>query len=94
MDGRDVLGIELRLQPGMTVTGKLVFEATTLKPPTDWSRVTIRMSPAPTAGISIAVNVPGAEIAEDGTFKLEGASPGRYLVSATSQAASQVARRG
>lgn len=83
VDGRDVSGIELRLQPGMTVTGKLVFEATTLKPPTDWSRVTIRLSPAPTAGISIAVNVPGAEIAEDGTFKLEGASPGRYLISAS-----------
>ena len=83
VDGRDVSGIELRLQPGMTVTGKFVFEATTLKPPTDWSRVTIRLSPAPTAGISIAVNVPGAEIAEDGTFKLEGASPGRYLISAS-----------
>ena len=83
VDGRDVSGIELRLQPGMALSGKLVFEATTLKPPADLSRVMIRLSPAPIAGISIAVNVPAAEIAEDGTFKLEGASPGRYLISAS-----------
>ena len=84
VDGRDVAGIELRLQPGMTLTGKLVFEATTLKPPTDLSRVTIRLSPAPTAaGVSVAINVPAGEIAADGTFKLEGASPGRYVISAS-----------
>jgi hypothetical protein len=45
------------------------------------SRVTIRLSPAPVAGVSIAVNVPSAQIAEDGTFTVEGAAPGRYLVS-------------
>ena len=83
VEGRDVSGIELRLQPGMSLTGKLVFEATTLKPPTDLSRVTIRLSPAPTAGVSIAINVPTADVAADGTFKLEGASPGRYLISAS-----------
>jgi len=82
VDGRDLSGLELRLQPGMTVSGKLAFEGTTLKPPADLSRITIRLSPAPTTtGVSIAVNVPGGQIAEDGTFKLEGAPPGRYLLS-------------
>jgi len=81
VEGRDVSGLELRLQPGMTLSGKLAFEATTLKPPPDLSRITIRLSPAPVAGVSIAVNVPSGQIAEDGTFKLEGAPPGRYLIS-------------
>ena len=83
VDGRDVSGIELRLQPGMVLTGKLVFDATSLKPPADLSRVTVRLSPAPTAGISIAINVPSAEVAADGSFKLDGASPGRYVISAS-----------
>ena len=83
VDGQDVSGIELRLQPGMSLTGKLVFEATTLKPPTDLSRIQVRLSPVPTAGVSIAVNVPSALVAEDGTFTLEGTPPGRYLIAAS-----------
>jgi hypothetical protein len=43
VDGRDQSDIVLRLQPGMTMTGKIAFDATSLTPPGDLSAVRLTM---------------------------------------------------
>jgi hypothetical protein len=78
--GEDQTDIALRLQPGMELTGKVVFEGTRLQPPADLTRMSVRLMSPPQAGVSISVNVPSATVASDGTFKLEGISPGRFLI--------------
>ena len=83
VNGVDLTGIDLRLQPGMDLAGRIAFEASMLPIPTDLSRITVQLSPAPTAGISVAVNAPRITPENDGTFNLEGIAPGRYLLSAT-----------
>jgi hypothetical protein len=87
VNGEDQAGIELRLQPGMKLTGRVAFEAATLPVPTDFSRINVRLSAAPTAsGVAVSVNIPSAIVGADGTFTLEGLSPGRYFMSASAPA--------
>src|SRR5262249_22226116 len=64
-------------------TGRVVFDGTTLQPPTDLSRVSVRLAAAPTTGVTVSVGGGSAPVAADGTFKLEGVTPGRYLLSAS-----------
>lgn len=84
VNGVDQSGIELRLQEGMDLSGKIVFDSATLQPPTDLSRISIRLGAAPTAGMTVAVNSPTGQPEADGTFRLQGVTPGRYLLSASS----------
>lgn len=83
VDGRDQPDVELRLQPGMTLSGTTAFEAGAAQTPADPSRATVRLTAAPTAGVSVSVNVPSGPMEADGSFKLEGVAPGRYLLSAS-----------
>jgi len=80
VNGEDRSGIELRLQPGVELSGKMVFEASTLPVPADLTRLTVRLAPAPTSTVTVSVNVPSGTVTTDGTFKLEGVAPGRYLL--------------
>jgi len=90
--GEDQTGITMRLEPGMTITGRVVFDGTTLQPPTDTSRVQVRLTPAPTSGISISVSSSSSGmLAPDGTFKIEGVTPGRYTVYAYAPGATPTA---
>ena len=83
VEGQDVTGLELRLQPGLTVHGRLTFDPASGPPPADLSRLSLRLTPAPTAGVSVSVNPPVPAVNPDGTFHFEGISPGRYVVNAT-----------
>lgn len=95
VDGADLTGIALRLEPGMTLTGRVAFDATTLQPPADLSRVSVRLSAAPTPnGITVSVGSSAGAVSADGTFKLEGVTPGRYLLSASAPAASAMPGTG
>jgi len=80
VDGRDISGLSLTLEPGMTVTGRVAFEAKTLEPPADLSRVNVNLRLPPSPGMA-SLGVPPAQVATDGTFKIEGSSPGKFLVS-------------
>lgn len=83
VDGTDQSGIQLRLEPGMELSGRIAFEAATLQPPADLSRVSIRLSSAPSlTGVTVSINVPSAQVAADGSFTFEGVTPGRYFLSA------------
>ena len=91
VDGNDQSGITLRVRPGMTLSGRIAFDGTTLQPPPDLSRVMVRLSAAPTAGgVTVSVGVPSAQVSADGTFRLVGVTPGRYLLSASAPPATPV----
>jgi hypothetical protein len=87
VNGIDQSDIQLRLERGMELSGRIAFEGTSLEPPADLSRVSIRLSTAPSpGGVTVSVNAPSAQVAPDGTFMLEGVTPGRYFLSASTPA--------
>jgi hypothetical protein len=77
--GDDIEGLSLVLQPGMTVSGRVVFEGET--PPPDLARVSVRLTPPPTAGPTITTSSNNA-VQTDGAFTISGLSPGPYDVNA------------
>jgi hypothetical protein len=86
VNGVDISNVLLTLQPGMTVSGKIVFAGTTLQPPADLTTVRLSLSPVVTTGqVSISQGSPA--ISADGTFSVAGVMPGRYSVRATPAAA-------
>jgi hypothetical protein len=88
--GEDQTGITLRLEPGMTIAGRVVFDGTTLQPP-ELSRVSIRLTAAQTTGgVTVSVGGSSGPVPADGTFKIEGTTPGRYTLFASAPAANAV----
>lgn len=85
VDGQDLDGITVRLQPGLSVSGRVVFETAT---PPDLSRVRVML------GTTAAGTSPGDMVARlmggsssgvsaDGTFSIVGLTPDRYRIAAT-----------
>jgi hypothetical protein len=92
VSGADQSGLVVRLEPGMTLTGKIAFEGTVLQPPPDLSRVNLRLTGAPNpSGVSVSVNPGVAQVSADGSFTFAGVTPGRYLLNANAPAAAPVA---
>jgi hypothetical protein len=79
VDGQDLSDLVLSLRPGMTVSGRVVFEATTLTPPTELNRV--RISLAPVSGNGSVTAPPAAMAKADMTFQVSGAIPAKYRLS-------------
>jgi len=83
--GADVEGLSLSLEPGATVSGKVVFDGKTTKPPENLTRVRIGLIPvevmsqrAGTPVRTIAFTPPIA-LAADGSFAMTGVPPGRFM---------------
>jgi hypothetical protein len=84
----DVTGLELRLQPGLSLFGRLVFSGSTLAPPPNLAAVRVSIAPPIGSGggmanqtnyglgTSVAVNAD-----EDGRFQIGGVIPGEYVFS-------------
>jgi uncharacterized protein (DUF2141 family) len=92
VSGTDVNGVVLSLQPGATLSGKVVFNATSAKPPEDLSRIRLTVSPpggtymSSTGGTVVGNTfnaVTPAAIRADGTFTAAGIAPGSYQVRVT-----------
>lgn len=89
--GVDQSGVVVRLEPGMMLSGRIAFEGTTLQPPPDLSRVSLRLSMAPNpTGMTVSINPATAQVSADGTFMFAGVTPGRYLLSGAAPAAAAV----
>jgi hypothetical protein len=72
----------LTLQPGITVSGRLVFEGTAPMPP-DLSRFRVIASPADPSGAARGIAVSAAGIADaNGRFTITSVVPGRYRITA------------
>lgn len=66
------------LQTGVTVSGRLVFDGDSIKPPSDLTKMRVTLTPVrsriPTLG------VPAATVDANGAFTFSGATPGRYRI--------------
>ena len=87
VSGTDISGLRVQLEPGLTITGKVVFEGAT-KPPADLTKIQVWLRPPnlPTkagASINSITFVPPTFVRADGTFELTNIMPGRYLPTVT-----------
>jgi hypothetical protein len=86
LDGRDANELTVTLQPGSTVSGRVVFAGSGATPP-EMSRVRVSLesdSPAIRSfGFSIAAVTPAA----DGSFTFSAVGPSKYRLTATIQSA-------
>ena len=80
-DGEDITGLVLGLQPGMTLTGQLKFDAARLKPPADLRSIQVGLQPVQSLG-SINFAPSGVVIDNTGRFVIAGIIPGRYRLTA------------
>jgi hypothetical protein len=87
--GADFDRLEVRVEPGPTLSGRIEFAGGTLKPPADLAqlRVTliapaslVRRTGTPVAG---ALTVQPVSVNADGTFVIEGIPPGAYQFQVT-----------
>jgi protocatechuate 3,4-dioxygenase beta subunit len=80
VNGQDVQA-DLRLQPGVSVNGRLLFMGAA-GPPADLTQVRVSLSAVVGRG-GAAIGVRPATVDASGTFTFEGVAPGRYRVSAS-----------
>jgi hypothetical protein len=91
--GEDVVSVSLVLQPGGTMSGRIVFGGTgATPPPPDLSkmRVTISLEGATgsvsSGGVTMGTSLlssPVSTVRPDGTFDIRGIGPGRYTLNVT-----------
>ncbi len=87
VDGTTISGITLALQDGLTVAGRLEFDADGVDAPDNFSRARLLMLPAAGGAVNVMVATgPNAlgqtTISPDGRFAIPGLTPGPYRVSA------------
>jgi protocatechuate 3,4-dioxygenase beta subunit len=78
--GVDISGVTLSMQPAMSVSGSIAFDATTLTPPPFNG---IRVSLSPDLSVTqVSVGPSQITVNSDGTFVATGVMPGRYTLRA------------
>jgi hypothetical protein len=99
VNGEDISGVALAMQPGMSVSGRVVFDATTATPPKDLAAMRVTLAPlvplgsAMMNGTSYGVMQRGAfgSVRDDGTFDIADLAPGPYRLSVTMPGANGLA---
>jgi hypothetical protein len=76
----------------MTVTGRVTFEGSTLTPPTDLTRVQVRL--VPRGQQQFETGVPPAQVDAMGNFKITGVAPGRYVLQGSAPSGGNAGGRG
>jgi hypothetical protein len=89
IDGHNVHDVALTLQPGVTLAGRVVVQATSAAPP-DLTRVRVSLESALT-GAAATVGVAPVFPDAGGAFTFTGIMPGRYRLTATVITAGQAA---
>ena len=78
VNGTDISGLALSLQPGMTVSGRVDYRATS-KPVPSLPGTRVMLAPQLT-GSQVSVGQLQMAAKEDGTFAVTGVMPGRYVL--------------
>ena len=85
--GRDVTDLTLVLKPSLTITGKVIYEASTLKAPEDMTTVRLAVTSVSNEPMSAVTTMlqsmfggSSVTVAADGTFVAKGLSPGQYRI--------------
>jgi hypothetical protein len=89
VSGQDLPSLSLQMQPGLSVSGRIVFDAAVLEPPSPeaLSEAAVTLIPVPGGGTSMGAAIQSASagiegrIAVDGSFIVDGVVPGRYRFS-------------
>ena len=81
VDGSDQ-SIALRLQPGVSVSGTIAFDGTTLQRPANVSGLRVSLTSSPT-GSGVAIGVPGVSPTNVGAFTFAGVAPGEFKLSSS-----------
>jgi uncharacterized protein (DUF2141 family) len=91
VDGSDIGGLVLALRPALTISGRVAFDGSALKPPGNLATISVGLTatgpnvPA-TSAVSLALGTtrpPTGRAGADGTFTLTGIVPGSYGFSAS-----------
>ena len=82
VNGQDIGNLQLLLQPGMSVSGRVEFRGVSAPPPSDMSGVRLSLSPRPQQNAGPGAT-PVGQVDEFGRFSVPGVAPGRYTVSAS-----------
>ena len=90
VQGEDVEGVQLQLQPGLTLTGRMVA-AGNAPPPETWKGASIRIQERRSAPAGVLLNgIPtsasaqrSANALDDGTFEITGVQPANYEIEIT-----------
>jgi len=83
VDGTDQSGINLQLQTGMTVSGRIAFDGQGA-PPSDLTRLRVNLVTVGAPAVDFG-NIPAASVDASGRFTLQGVPPGRYSLRGTGQ---------
>jgi hypothetical protein len=87
IDGRNLTNVLLSLQPGMTVSGQIVFDGATQPPPADLTRARITLTPFnPAPAMRSVVTTAAGRVDAAGRFTIPNVVPGRYRLSGSSGA--------
>jgi carboxypeptidase family protein len=81
VNGDNISGVSVTLQPGMTISGRVAVEAAGVSPP-DLANARLQLTPASMAGGPM-IGVPLPTIDASGHFTMTGVVPGRYRLSAS-----------
>lgn len=84
--GDDLADVRLELAPGMTVSGRFVFEGETPPPTVSSGRIAVGLVAPPNSAPALGVGE--ARINGDGSFAWNDVAPGSFLVRATASATS------
>ena len=75
--------LTLPLQPGVSVSGRITFEGSTVKPPADLTRVRVFANAAPTGPVGAPGSSSSGAVSASGEFTIANVRPGRYRLEAT-----------
>jgi len=82
VDGQNVSGLVLNMQPGLSIPGRIVVEPVGVEAPDDLSRVRVSLAPAGSGGLMIGVGGSPTAVDRSGRFTLADVTPGKYRVNA------------
>jgi hypothetical protein len=87
-DGRPITGLTLTLQPGMTISGRVVLDGASKQATVDYSAINVAAQPAQAWDLA-SLSRGAARIDADGTFTITGLVPGPYRLFGQSLAQGQ-----